>query len=53
MLTSGSLFSDLPEAPLADERLQQLYSAQGVRIERIRSGLLRPILFAIAFGIDM
>jgi cupin 2 domain-containing protein len=37
MRSSGSLFSDLPDAPLAGERLEDLYRAGGVRIERIVS----------------
>jgi cupin 2 domain-containing protein len=37
MRTSGSLFSDLPGAGLAEERLEDLYSGPGLRIERIVS----------------
>lgn len=37
MASSGSLFSDLPDAPLGAERLDELVRAGGVRIERIVS----------------
>jgi cupin 2 domain-containing protein len=37
MARSGSLFTDLPDGPLASERLDELVRAGGVRIERIVS----------------